>query len=79
MIKIKNRHGEEIPCRRLIEAPLYQPKTGEILYNIYAQHYDDYNIVTLYIFFTREEMEQKYAELFQEYMRQAEEEYNSKK
>lgn len=75
MIKLKDRYGEEQECKRLIEAPVWQSKTGEMLYCIYAQGYDDMRMISLYTFFTREEMENKYKELFHRYMEQAEREH----
>lgn len=79
MIYIKDRYGIEQPCRRLIEAPSYQPKTQEMFFVVYAQGYDEVRMIPLFLFFTKEEMEKKYSELFQEYMRQVEEEFEAKK
>lgn len=78
MIYIKDRYNKEVECKRLIEAPVWQPKTEETLYIIYAQGYDDVRMIPLFIFFTREEMEAKYAELFTVYMKQAEAEHKEK-
>ena len=78
MIYITNSCNEKIECKRLIEAPIWQPKTEEIIYIIYAQGYDGVRLVPLFRYFTREEMEAKYAELFADYMEQAEAEYKNK-
>lgn len=75
MIFIKDCRNELQPCKRLIEAPQYQSKTSELLYTVYAQGYDDVRMIPLFTFFTRIEMESKYAELFKEYMEQIEKKY----
>lgn len=79
MIKIKDKYGVEQECLYLLEHPSYQPKTGDVFWNVTAIGYDGIRRNTLFLFNSENEMHEKYLELRQQYLEKYKKEISEKK